>query len=94
MFAVATLAQNEIVERLKKLNGWTVEKGQLHKAFVFRDFREALGFVVRVGLIAEPMDHHPDIDIRYKKVILNVITHSDGGLTEKDFNLAKEIDAI
>ena len=88
------LGEKEIQDRLKKLKGWTIEKGQLHKIYSFKDFREAMGFVTRVALNAEPMDHHPDIDIRYNKVVLNLSTHSAGGLTEKDFALASEIDAV
>ena len=72
----------------------TIENGRLHKHYAFKDFREAMAFVTRVALIAEPMDHHPDIDIRYNIVILNVVTHSAGGLTEKDFTLAQETDAV
>ena len=88
------LAEKEVLDRLKKLNGWVIEKGRLHKEFVFKGFLEAVGFVDRVASVAESMDHHPDIDIRYKKVNLSVVTHSEGGLTEKDFNLARKIDAI
>jgi 4a-hydroxytetrahydrobiopterin dehydratase len=91
---MAKLSEKEIQDRLKKLSGWTLEQGQLRKMFVFKDFREAVAFVLRVAFIAESMDHHPDIDIRYKKVALNVMTHSEGGLTEKDFMLAAGIDAI
>ena len=88
------LTDKEVLDRAKKLKGWTIEKSQLHKIYSFKDFREAMGFVTRVALIAEPADHHPDIDIRYNKVTLNLSTHSAGGLTEKDFNLASEIDAV
>ena len=88
------LTDKEVQDGVKRLKGWAVEKGQLHKIYTFKDFREATGFVVRAALIAEPMDHHPDIDIRYNKVVLNLSTHSAGGLTEKDFSLASEIDAV
>lgn len=88
------LSEKEAQERLQKLNGWTIESGLLHKMYKFKGFRDAMACVVRIALIAEPMDHHPDIDIRYNKVILNLSTHSAGGLTEKDFQLASEIDAV
>jgi len=88
------LDEKAVLDRLKTLKGWSLEKGQLHKLFVFKDFPEAVRFVDSVAAIAESMDHHPDIDIRYKKVTLSVMTHSEGGITEKDFKLAGDIDAI
>jgi len=88
------LTKKEVLDRLKNWSGWGIEKGQLHKEFVFKDFLEAVKFVSRVAEAAEAMDHHPDIDIRYKKVSLSLVTHSAGGLTEKDFKLAAYIDAI
>ena len=86
------LSDAEIRDGLKSLDGWSIVDGQLRKTYVLKDFKEAMAFVTRVALIAEPMDHHPDIDIRYKKVQLSVLTHSAGALTEKDFNLARAID--
>ena len=88
------LGEKEVQDRMKGLKAWMIEKGQLHRAYTFKDFRESMAFVTRIALIAESMDHHPDIDIRYNKVILNLSTHSAGGLTEKDFIFASEIDAI
>ncbi len=90
----AKLSETEISDRLKKLKGWSIEKGLLHKLYSFEGFRDSMAFVTRVALVAEPMDHHPDIDIRYNKVILNCTTHSAGGITDKDFALAQEIDAV
>ena len=88
------LAEKNVLDRLKSHKGWAVEKGQLHRVYAFKGFREAMAFVTRVALCAEPMDHHPDIDIRYSKVALNLSTHSEGGITEKDFQLIQEIDAV
>ncbi|MEX1274368.1 MAG: 4a-hydroxytetrahydrobiopterin dehydratase, partial [Bacteroidota bacterium] len=59
-----------------------------------KDFVHAMGFVNSVALLAEGMDHHPDIDIRWNKVTLTLSTHSAGGLTENDFKLAKAIDGL
>lgn len=87
------LSEQEIQNELKGLNGWSIVDGQLRKTYVLKDFKEAMAFVTRVALTAEPMDHHPDIDIRYKKVHLSILTHSAGALTEKDFKLAKAIDS-
>ncbi|MGD0912748.1 MAG: 4a-hydroxytetrahydrobiopterin dehydratase [Terracidiphilus sp.] len=74
--------------RLAGLQGWKIDGGELVKTFNFKDFREALAFVNRVGEAAEAAGHHPDIDIRYSRVRLSLVTHDAGGLTEKDFDLA------
>ena len=73
---------------LDSLPGWKIEEGMLVKTFKFKDFLSALHFVNRVGELAEAAGHHPDIDIRYNRVLLSLMTHDAGGLTEKDFNLA------
>ena len=72
-------------QRLQKLPGWRLEGEAISRQFTFRDFPEAVSFVVRLGFTAEAADHHPDILINYKRVTLTYTTHSDGGLTEKDF---------
>jgi len=73
---------------------WEMGGEELTRTLEFADFADALGFVVRIGLIAEKMGHHPDIDIRWNKVGLRLSTHSAGGLTEKDLELAEAISAI
>ena len=77
---------------LSKLNGWQIENGQLVKTFQFKSFRGSLDFVNRVGELAEQAGHHPDIDIRYNRVRLSLVTHDAGGLTAKDFELAAQAD--
>ena len=72
---------------------WALDNETITRTFVHRDFKEAMGFVTRVALSAEVADHHPDIDIRWNKVTLALTTHDAGGLTEKDLDLATEIDA-
>jgi 4a-hydroxytetrahydrobiopterin dehydratase len=74
--------------RLGTLPGWQIESGELVKTFQFKDFIAALDFVNQVGKAAEDAGHHPDIDIRYNKVRLALVTHDAGGLTAKDFDLA------
>ena len=66
---------------------------EIRRTYRFRDFREALAFVNRVGDLAERAAHHPDIDIRYNAVTLALTTHDAGGLSDKDFELARAIDA-
>jgi len=85
------LSEAEVVSRLSSLNGWNLETGEITRTFEFADFRGSLAFVNRVGELAEAAGHHPDIDIRYNKVRLALVTHDAGGLTAKDFNLAAQI---
>ena len=72
---------------------WEIVNGELVRTFQFKDFRAALGVVNRVGELAEGAAHHPDIDIRYNRVRLALVTHDAGGLTGKDFDLAARADS-
>jgi len=91
---------DQSVERsLKALNTsagspWSVVDGKLHKEFVFRDFSEAFGFMARVALVAESMDHHPEWLNVYKTVRVDLATHDAGGITELDFALAGRMETI
>ncbi len=89
---VSKLSEEQARQELATLPGWELKEDQITKLYKFKDFAQALAFVNRVGGLAETADHHPDIDIRYSKVILTLSTHSAGGLTEKDFELARQID--
>jgi 4a-hydroxytetrahydrobiopterin dehydratase len=88
------LSTDEARSRLGTLPGWQIESGELVKTFQFADFRAALHFVNQVGDAAEKAGHHPDIDIRYNKVRLALVTHDAGGLTAKDFDLAAQADKL
>jgi 4a-hydroxytetrahydrobiopterin dehydratase len=72
--------------------GWADK--EIKRVFEFADFNESMGFVTRVALAAEKADHHPDIDIRWNKVTLTLSTHSEGGLTQKDLDLADTADTL
>jgi len=74
--------------------GWERKGDAIGKEFIFEDFNEAMGFVNGVARLAEAADHHPDIGISYNKVKIELTTHDAGGLTEKDFLLAKGIDRL
>lgn len=87
---MAALSPDDVKARLGKLNGWQIENGQLVRTFQFKDFRGSLRFVNQVGELAEHAGHHPDIDIRYNRVRLSLVTHDAGGLTDKDFDLAAQ----
>jgi 4a-hydroxytetrahydrobiopterin dehydratase len=80
--------------RLRELDGWTREGDAIRKQFVFRNFPEAVAFVGRLVPGAEAADHHPDITINYKRVTLTYSTHSEGGLTPKDFDGARMAEAV
>ncbi len=88
------LTAEEVRSRLAKLRDWKIKSGELVKIFQFKDFVTALEFVNRVGEAAEQAGHHPDIDIRYNRVRLGLVTHDAGGLTAKDFDLAGRADAL
>jgi 4a-hydroxytetrahydrobiopterin dehydratase len=91
---MSPLSEIEISQRLSTIPTWQAQRGELVKTFNFRDFRGSLAFVNKVGELAESAGHHPDIDIRYNKVRLAIVTHDAGGLTVKDFDLAASTDAI
>jgi 4a-hydroxytetrahydrobiopterin dehydratase len=76
------------------LGGWSQAGNEIQRTFLAASFPAALVFASAVGQLAEKADHHPDILIRYRKVTLTLSTHSAGGLTEKDFALAAQIDAL
>ncbi|MBI3323472.1 MAG: 4a-hydroxytetrahydrobiopterin dehydratase [Candidatus Omnitrophica bacterium] len=87
------LSDTQVQEELWKTPGWELKEGEITRLYKFLDFKAALGFVNRVGELAEAADHHPDILILYNKVRLTISTHSAGGLTEKDFQLARRLDS-
>ncbi len=89
------LKSMEIDNRLSGLPGWNYKDKQIGKLFELSNFREALNFVNKIGEAAENLNHHPDIFIHsWNKVKITVSTHRDGGVTEKDFLLAKQIERI
>jgi len=90
---MARLDDAAIAERLGRLRGWERVGGEIRKEYRFADFAEAMGFVTRVALRAEAMNHHPDILVSYSKVSLTLTSHDAGGLTDRDFRLAAQIDS-
>lgn len=87
------LAQDDIDRRMEEFTEWSVGSDCLQRTFSFDDFIAAMSFVSRVADLAEQLQHHPDIMIRYNKVTLTLRTHDAGGLTDKDFAFAREMDA-
>lgn len=88
------LSETQIQSQLKDLKGWSMVGNEIKRMYELKDFVHAMGFVNSVALLAEKANHHPDIDIRWNKVTLVLSTHSAGGLTDNDFNLAKAIDGL
>ncbi len=91
---MAILSSAQIQKELAQLKEWQLVGKEIRKNFEFKDFVHAIAFVQSAALLAENVNHHPDIDIRWNKVTLALSTHSAGGLTEHDFNLAKVIDSL
>ena len=89
---MATLTDNQIRDEVARLDGWALEGKAIRKQFTFRGFPEAVAFVQRLVPEAEAADHHPDITINYKRVTLSYSTHSEGGLTMRDFDGARMAD--
>ncbi|HET9081420.1 MAG TPA: 4a-hydroxytetrahydrobiopterin dehydratase [Trebonia sp.] len=91
---MATLTQEQVASELAKTPGWQVSDGQLTRTVTRKDFRDALLFVNAVGFFAERANHHPDILVSWNAVTFTLSTHSEGGLTGKDFALARQIDEL
>lgn len=89
-----TLTEEEIGAALGRLPGWERDRNAIRKTYVFDGFPLALEFVNAVADEAEAANHHPDIDIRWNKVTMYLTTHSAGGLTQKDVDLAVRIEAV
>jgi 4a-hydroxytetrahydrobiopterin dehydratase len=93
MAAPELLSDAQVEQAVSKAEGWELSDGRIRKAYHFRTFLRAIAFVNSVAYLAESRGHHPDITINYNKVTLRLITHSEGGLTDRDFALAAEIDS-
>jgi 4a-hydroxytetrahydrobiopterin dehydratase len=88
------LIASEIKNALATVPDWKMKGAEISRTFQFKDFPAAMKFVNAVAKLAEKEQHHPDIDIRWNKVTLVLTTHDAGGLTEKDFALAKKFDRL
>ena len=88
------LTNSELNKVLKELDGWKIVDNQLSKEFKFKGFIQAFGFMTEVAITAETMDHHPEWSNVYNRVIVNLSTHSEGGITILDKELAMKIDSI
>lgn len=89
---MALLTDTEIAAGLP--SGWEGDTTGLRRTYTYDDFAGALAAVVRIGAVAEELDHHPDIDIRWNRVILVIVTHSAGGVTDADLELARRLAGV
>jgi 4a-hydroxytetrahydrobiopterin dehydratase len=91
---VTTKATNDQIQAfLDELDSWTVEDGKLHREFKFKDFVQAFGFMAQAALLAERANHHPEWFNVYNRVVVDLATHEADGITEKDFDLARQMEA-
>ena len=88
------LSDSDIATRLAELEGWAIEDGKLRREFKFANFVEAFGFMTRAAIEAEKMDHHPEWFNVWNKVVVDLTTHSTGGITDLDFELAGKMDSL
>ena len=88
------LSELEIQQQVAKLGGWQVVSGKINKTFEFEDFVQAFGFMTRVAMEAEKMNHHPEWFNVYNRVTIDLVTHDVGGISNYDIKLAKTIDKI
>ena len=90
----APLADTDVRRRLESIPGWEVADGRLHRVFRFADFGEAFGFMTRVALAAEKLDHHPDWFNSWNTVTVDIVSHAAGGITDTCFELAARCSAV
>jgi len=84
----------DIEQNIKKLKGWRLDGESISKEWTFKNFKDALQFMNKVGLIAEQQNHHPEMVNVYNRVTLRYFTHDVGGLTQRDFQAAEAIDKL
>jgi 4a-hydroxytetrahydrobiopterin dehydratase len=90
-----SVSNDEIIKKLSEISDWEFTNDQLKKAYLFTNFREAMGFIIRISYEAEQQNHHPEIYNCYNRVELSLNTHDAGNIvTQKDFNLAHAIDSV
>ena len=92
--AAKKLTDAQIQENLAQVDGWTIENGKLHKEFQFDNFVTAFGFMTQLALVAESLNHHPEWFNVYNRVTIDLTTHDAGGISELDFQWAKQANAI
>ena len=88
------VSEAEIIEELKKLEGWNIKDNKLHKEFQFDSFNQAFGFMTRAAMEIEKMNHHPEWFNVYNRITIDLTTHDAGGITNNDVNLARILNSL
>lgn len=91
---MSTLSEDQIRSALLDLPGWEAAGGKITKVYAFPGFMDAVAFVNRVAEKAEAANHHPDLEIHYNKVVVSLVTHSAGGITSNDVDLAGQVESV
>ncbi len=94
MARLKKLSKDELRDAVEELSGWSLENNKLHREFRFQDFNEAYGFMARVALIAESMEHHPEWFNVWNRVVVDLSTHDAGGVTSLDVKMAQKMNDI
>jgi len=92
--AVAKATDQEIQAALAELDAWSLHEGKLHREYIFQDFVQAFGFMAQAALLAERAAHHPEWFNVYNKVVVDLTTHEAGGISQKDFDLARQMEQL
>jgi 4a-hydroxytetrahydrobiopterin dehydratase len=88
------LSEGDLEKALAELPGWSIENGKLHRELRFADFSAAFGFMTRVALEAERLNHHPEWSNVWNRVVVDLVTHDAGGLTKNDLKLARAMERL
>ena len=89
------LTESEVQSRIRSLPEWVVNNGLLERSFVFSSYADGVAFALKIAMLAEKLDHHPDsLEIGWKKVRVAFVTHSAGGLTALDFDTAEKVSGL
>ncbi len=91
---MAVLPDDEVRQQLSDLPEWTLADGRITREYRLDDFRQTVALVVRIAFEAEAANHHPDLDLRYNRLHVGLSTHSEGGVTTKDLELARAIEGL
>lgn len=88
------LSPDDVAKALAELPGWSLAEGKLHREYDFGDFVRAFGFMASIAVVAEAMNHHPEWSNVYGRVVVDLVTHDAGGITQSDLDLAARMDAL
>lgn len=94
MMAIHKATDQQLQAFLNAYNNWSLKENKLHREFIFKDFIQAFGFMTQVAIVAQSADHHPEWFNVYKKVVVDLTTHEAGGITERDFSLATQMEEL